>query len=602
VTPQTIGTLLIALTALALLITGKVAPDIVALGVMVSLGITGLVDLPTLYSGFGSPVILTVVGMFIVSTALETTGVTAYVSRRLLAALQNAPETVTVGLVSLAAGIISLMMNTFASVALVAPIARQIAHRRNLSPSQLLMPVAFGALLGGMATLLTTSNLLLADLLAQRGLPTFGLLSFLPVGGPIALVGIGYLAWAAPRMRARRAPADQWSALQQARSELPKTYALSQRLFEAHVRPSSPLAGKTLVDSQLGRRYGATVAAIIRGKSVIAPPSPQTRIMADDWLLLGARSDDAATAGKELDLVVMERTSDRDEALFANETELAEIALPPHSVFVGQTLADIKFRERFGVNVLAIWREGRPWRSHLTEYRLQAGDGLLAQGSATQLGLLRRDTGFVVLTQLPETPVASGKALIAVGILAAFLLATGFHLLPVSLAALSAAILAVITGCVSIESARTSIRWQMIFLIGGMLPLAAAVENTGLTNIIGLWLPNLVGTLGSSATLFVVVIITALLTQVVSNTAATLIIGPLAISAAIQSHMNPEAMGMAVAIGASAAFLSPVAHPANLLVMSVGGYRFSDYTRLGLPLVGIAGIGAALLIPLFFPS
>jgi len=462
------------------------------------------------------------------------------------------------------------------------------------------MPVAYGALLGGMATLLTTSNLLLSDMLSSHGLPGFGLFSFLPVGGPIALIGIAYLAIVAPRLLTHQAPSDQWTDLQAARTQLPRTYALNQRLFDAQVKPTSPLVDTLLGDSNLGQRYGANVVAIIRGKRVIAPPSSRTRIHADDWLLMGARRKDAKRAGAELALAVVEHRPDQHDVLYANEAELAEIALPPHSTIVGKTLADLDFRERFGVNVLAIWREGRPWRSHLTDYSLQPGDGLLVHGTPAHLSLLGKDTGFLILTRLPDLPVASGKALIATTILGGFLIVVGLRWMPIALAALAAAVLVILSGCISIEQARANIRWQVVFLIAGMLPLAGALERAGVFASLADWLPGLFAVLDGRAVLFVIIIATALLTQFISNTAATLIIGPLAISTAIRVHLNPEAMAMAVAVGASSAFLSPISHPANLLVMSVGGYRFSDYARLGLPLLMLAAVGAAILIPLVF--
>lgn len=593
--------LILAGGALVLFVTEIVATDIVALSVLVGLGLSGILDLPTLFSGFGNPVILTLIGIFMLTAALRHTGVTAYVSQFLLRMTQKAGERTIVGLLALAAGVASMMMNTVASSALIAPIGRHIALKRNISPSHLLMPIAYGALLGGMATLLTTSNLLVASLLTERGLPSFNLLDFVPVGGPIALVGIIYLTLFSSRLLPERSPSDQWQAIQQARYELTRTYQLGKRLFEAYVEPGSPLGGKTLVESNLGHEYGITAAALVRGRRNFAPIDAAMRLQIGDWLLLQGKPDDVVTASIDLNLSLINPDENVNGVLFASDSELAEVALSPRNELIGRTLGEINFREKYGLNVLALWHEGRPIRSHLAEQRLSMGDALLVQGRPEQLNILCGEPDFVVMTHLPEIPEHTERAATAIVILAVFLFTIAFNWLPIALAALLGAIAVIVTGCETVEQARASIQWQAIFLIGGMLPLAKALEQTGATSALIHTFPYALEVWGPQIFLLIFFLVTMGLAQFTSGQAATLIIGPLAISTALQTGLNPLALAITIAIGASTAFLSPVSHPANLLVLGPGGYQFRDYAKLGFPLVLITAIGVVMLVPLVYP-
>ncbi len=593
--------LAIAGIALILFISEALAPDLIALMVLCGLGIGGILNLPALLSGFGSPVIVTLIGLFIITSALNHTGVTAYLSQRLLTLTQERSEHTLVGVMSLAAGMASLMMNTVASVALIAPVGRRIAFRRSLSPSLLLMPIAYGALLGGMATLLTTSNLLLSTMLVDRDLPALTLFSFLPVGGPIALMGIGYLTLLSARLLPQRSPMDEWTALQETRQELTKTYVLGTRLFEAEVRPGSPLVGTLLSKSNLGHDYGLTACAVVQGRTRHVPPNPTMPIQLHDLLLVSGRPDDIVRAAESLNLAISDPAESDLQLLYANDNELAEVALSPHTNLAGQTLGEIAFRDKYGINVLAMWHEGRAIRSHLNEYPLARGDALLVQGTPDRLNILNREPDFLVLTQLPEIPRGSKNAPIALGILLVFLVLVGTSLLPTALAALVCGIAVVVTGCETIEQARASVQWQVIFLIAGMLPMAKALEATGITDSLAGSIPHLLSLVGLHGLVLLVFALTVGLTQLTSGPAAVLIIGPTMIAVALHNGLNPQAMAVTMGIGASTAFLSPIAHAANLMVMGPGGYRFIDYGRLGLPLVILAGLGVLILVPLVYP-
>lgn len=593
--------LIVAGAAVVLFVTEVLAPDLIALLVLISLGVGGILDVPELFDGFSNPVIITLVGIFMLTSALHHTGVTAYVSQMLMRLTQNFQARELVGLLTAAAAIGSLMMNTVASVALMAPIGRRTALKRDISPSRVLMPIAFGALLGGMATLLTSSNLIVAGLLADRDLQPFGLLDFLPVGGPIALFGLVYLALVSQKMLPERSPSDQWSGLRAARKNLTETYRLAMRLHEAYVNPSSPLTTMTLAESKLGSEYGVTVSAVVRGRRTFSAPGPDMRIQGGDWLLMQGRPTQTAEAARELHLDLYDPDGDTQAVLFRSDSEIAEVALSPHTGAVGLTLGELQLRERYGINVLGIWHEGQPIRSFLSEHPLSSGDALLVQGLPAGLLQLSRDPDFLVLTQLPEIPENSDRALIAVAILVLFLITVAFDILPTSLAALLGAAAVVVTGCETMEQARNSIRWQVLFLIGGMLPLAAALEQTGATSAMVAGLGNVINSTGPRGLMMLFFLLTAGLAQFTSGQAAALIIGPLALTSGLDFGINPHTLLIAVAIGASTGFLSPVSHPANLLVMGPGGYKFSDYAKLGFPLVILSALGVFVFAPLAYP-
>lgn len=586
--------------ALLLFVSEAVAPDVVALIVMVSLGLGGILDLPTLFSGFSSPVIMTLIGIFILGAALHNTGVTAYAGRILLRLTQSTGERRLIGILALASATASLFMNTVGAVALVAPVGRHVSEKLGYSPSRVLMPISFAALLGGMATLLTTSNLVVSSLLQQNGLAGFSLLSFLPVGGPITAAGIVYLLLASPRLLPERSPSDITGAMREAIDRLPRTYDLSARQYEAVIQPGSPLDGKPLRESGLGEHYGVTISVLVRGRQVFAPPSADAILRAGDSLLLQGREKETNAAAGALGLELAIYSDARQNLLMANDTELAEISLAPRTGLIGKTLADLRFRERYHLNVLGIWHEGRPIRSYLADYSLNAGDALLVQGTPEQIRQIGEDTNFLVMTRLPEIPERTDRAIMAMVILGLFLLGLFFESIPEPLVALMAGIALIVTGCVTPEQARRSLQWQVIFIISGMLPLAIALQQTGALDFLVGRLMNPAGGWTLRAMVLAFFLLTASLTQLIPGQVASLIVGPIAIAAALEYGFNPYALAMTVGITASTAFLSPVAHPANLLVMGPGGYHFADYPRLGLPLTIIAGIGVVGLIPVLY--
>jgi len=601
VSPEAIITLIISAAGVVLFISERLAPDVVALLILAALGLTGVLSVQEMVGGFSSPVILTLIGIFMLTGALANTGVAAYLSRATLALSRRAGSNWLVTLLAGIAALASLLMNTVASVALVAPVARRVALQRGTSPSRLLMPVSFGALLGGMATLLTTANLIVSGVLEREGLPGLNLLAFFPVGAPIALVGIVYLALASERLLPERSPSDQMQAIQQARQELTQTYRLRMRLHEAYIEPGSPLIGRTLAETDLGRRYGMTVSAVIRARRVHSPPERDFKLQMGDWLLIQGRPEETAQAAQELRLTLSEGDEDVQALLFADDAEIAEVTLSPRSRAVNRTLGELGFRERYQLNVLGIWQEGRPIRSYLADYPLRLGSAMLVQGRAQHITLLTTDPDFLVLTSLPETPRRPERAALAAGILILFLIVIAFNWLPVALAALIAGVAVIVTGCASVEQARASIQWQVLFLIGGMLPLATALEKTGAAALIIAPLARMGAEAGPHALLAVFFLLAVLLAQATSSQAAALLVAPLAIGTAQAAALNTITFAVAVGIAASTAFLSPVAHPANLLVLGPGGYRFEDYARLGLPLVLISALGVLVLTPLVYP-
>jgi di/tricarboxylate transporter len=288
-------------------------------------------------------------------------------------------------------------------------------------------------------------------------------------------------------------------------------------------------------------------------------------------------------------------------ALASDEVGIVELALSPRASCVGQTLRDLHFREKFGLSVLAIWREGQPIRTHLADIPLRFGDGLLVQGPWARIRVLRSEPDFLVLEEAEPEVAQVRQRPVAILILVGMVAAVALDLVPISIAALGAAVLVVLSGILRMDEAYRAVEWRAVFLIAGMLPLGTALDKTGAAQLLAHALVNAVGGLGPLPLLAGLFGLTMLLTQVMSAAATAVLIAPIAINAAAQMGANPRALMMGVALATSTAFLTPVSHPANLLVMGPGGYRFADYGRVGLPLTLVVLLVVLIALPILWP-
>jgi di/tricarboxylate transporter len=599
-TPEIVLVLLILGSAIVAFVAEVLPVDLVALLVLLALTLTGLLTPREALAGFSNPAVITIIGIFIVSAAMVRTGAAGDLSRRLLK-LAGGQSGRLVALVMAAAGGLSLFMNNIAAAAMLLPAVMGVARDSRILPSRLLIPLSFGTLLGGMATLFTTTNILTGDALRGRGLAPFTLFDFVPIGGLVALAGIGFMALIGYRLLPERPAAGQLAQAHQLHRDLAEIYHLSEKLFQARVRPGSSAAGKTIADCQFGRAMDLTVLGIVRDSRTQLAPGPDTVLQAGDLLLVegevGALRDLAGEQGLE----AVSEGGNGDVALASDEVGIVELALSPRASCVGQTLRDLHFREKFGLSVLAIWREGQPIRTHLADIPLRFGDGLLVQGPWARIRVLRSEPDFLVLEEAEPEVAQVRQRPVAILILVGMVAAVALDLVPISIAALGAAVLVVLSGILRMDEAYRAVEWRAVFLIAGMLPLGTALDKTGAAQLLAHALVNAVGGLGPLPLLAGLFGLTMLLTQVMSAAATAVLIAPIAINAAAQMGANPRALMMGVALATSTAFLTPVSHPANLLVMGPGGYRFADYARVGLPLTLVVLLVVLIALPVLWP-
>jgi len=372
-------------------------------------------------------------------------------------------------------------------------------------------------------------------------------------------------------------------------------------LLAVRVPPGSVLAEHDLVESRLGNAFGLTVVGLVRGEELLCMPSPDEKVQAGDLLVLQGSAHDLEVLEGLQDLEIAKLPSGLVAELESQDIGVTEVLLSPRTTLAGRTLGDLLFRERYGISVLAIWRRGRAYRSGLQDMPLQFGDALLVYGRRKSLESLARDPDFLVLDEAAARAPRLEKARIAVAIMLAVILSAILGLVPIAIAALTGAALMVLVGCLSMEEAYRAIEWKVVFLIAGMLPLGAAIENTGAAQMGAAALIAAVGDLGPRWVVAALFIVTVLGTQIIPTAALVVLMAPVALSTAASLGISPHLLMMTVAISASSSFASPLSHPAHLLVMGPGGYRFIDYVKVGVPITIISLLLSVGLLPILWP-
>ncbi len=378
-------------------------------------------------------------------------------------------------------------------------------------------------------------------------------------------------------------------------------YHLEENLMLVHLPDGSPLVGKSLVESRLGAAFGLGVLGIIRQGVSHLMPDPDEQLQAGDALIIKGRQEDLLTVDGLQKLKIRSESPPELNELESAEIGLVEAVVSPHTSLVGKNLRQIHFRAKYGLNVLAILREGNPFRTNLAEIPLRFGDALLLYGPREKIQILGTDPDFLVLTEDAQEEPRTNKAWLAVAIMALVLLPVIFGLAPIAIMVVVGVALMVLSGCLTMDEAYRAIDWRAVFLIAGMIPLGIAMETTGAASFVATRMVDLLGVYGPSVIMAGLYLLTSLASQVMPNPAVAVLLVPIALNTASDLGVSPYPMAMTVAVAASAAFMSPVGHPANLLVMGPGGYRFSDYIKLGLPLTLIILVVALLVIPIFWP-
>ncbi len=384
-------------------------------------------------------------------------------------------------------------------------------------------------------------------------------------------------------------------------ADLEDSYRLEDRLMSVRLPEASLLAGKMLAETRLGDAFGLTVVAILRGGETLVLPDPGDALRAGDQLLIRGRHEDLRVLGALQDLEVDEHRHSGAEHLESDRVGIAEVVLSPRGTLASRPLREIRFRDRYGLSVLAIWRRGNAYRARLAAMELRLGDAFLVFGDRGKLALLAHDPNFVMLSGEGREALKQHKAPVSATIMASVLASVASGLLPIYVAAPAGAALMVLSGCISMEEAYQFIEWRALLLIAGMLSLGLAMQESGAADLIARAVLGSAAAYGTTALVAGLFLITALCAQVMPTAAVAVLIAPIALASAAELGLSPHALLMVVAVASSCAFMSPVGHPVNLLVMGVGGYRFTDYTTVGLPLTLLIFLVVLFVLPLVWP-
>jgi di/tricarboxylate transporter len=581
----TTGILLGTLVAFAW---GRLRPEVIVLAAVLAIGLSGVATPAEAFAGFGDPTVVTIAALFVLSAGLERTGVAYRIARSLLATVGASEARLIVAFMLLAAAL-SSFMNLFGAAAILLPIAVAACRQLGLNPSRLLLPLAISTRLGGALTLIgRPSNLVVSGFLANAGYAPLSFFTFLPVGIAFLAVGVVFMITYGRRLLPTRVP-EGFTSSGLPRADLQETYRLPERLFRIRVDAGSHLAGKTLAETALSRSFGINVLGIVRGATGATIPAPSERLRAGDTLLVEARPDDMERV-RQLASVEAEHDPAVDAALETEEIGLAEVILAPRSEMAGKSLKELEFRKRFELNVVALWRDGRPHRTWLADLPLEYGDALLVRGPRDRIRRLAADPNFISLDEPPA--FRASRAPFAVLATAALILTGATGLVSISLAALLAAGIVVLTGCVRTEEVFGVVDWSTVVVVGGLLPFGVALHATGVAATLAGAVASLAG--GVPIVALAAVLVTALAVgQAIPSVPATILMAPVALGAAQALGVNPMPFMITVASVTSITF-APISHPVNLMVMGPGGYHPRDYFRIGAPLAAL--LAAALLV------
>ena len=616
-------TLIILVITVALFIWGRVRADIVALTALAALLVLGILTPAEALAGFSSPIVIMMIGLFVVGGAIMQTGLAKLTGNKLMA-LSRGNETITFLLVMLETSFIGAFVSNTGTVALMMPIIMSIAAGSGMQSSRFLMPLAFAGSLGGMLTLIgTPPNLVIDEVLTEGGYQPLAFFSFFPVGIIVIAIGIIVLM---PLSKIFLSKKQSGKKKKQGKSldDLVDEYQLLDNLHRYIVpsrRPSAALdengeqmdiVGKTLKDLSIQKKYGVSIIEIrnekksrlglVKDVSQNMAKSSST-IQVHDTLYIIGEEEKMKRFASDYGLRKM-----KDVKIDFYDLGLTEIVVMPTSNFAGLRIGEANLRKRFGINVLGVKRGDEYITDNLIATKLHVGDMLLVQGEWTNLAHLATDTSNWVVIDQPEKTadkvLLDYKAPVAAAIMLLMIAMMVFDFIPVApvTAVIIAGLLTVFAGCFrNVEAAYKTINWESIVLIAAMMPMSTALEKTGASALVSQGLVESLGSMGPTALLAGIYFTTSLMTMFISNTATAVLMAPIALVAARQVGVSPYSFLFAVTLGASMCFASPFSTPPNALVMKAGGYTFMDYVKVGLPLQIIIGVVMTFVLPLLFP-
>lgn len=570
--------------------------DLTALAITVVLMLLGLISPEEGISGFGNSATITVMAMFILSAGIARTGVIQVVRDFLLKWGGKSPrrQIIVMGMI---VGPITAFINNTAVVAVFLPIVEDWCKKQNISPSKLLIPLSYATVLGGMITVIGTSTNVLASGISQKlGYGEFGLFQFTALGIITFVIGLIYLAFAAPRLLPdRKAPSGDFG----------QDYSLKDYVSEVIITPRSSLVGQTLRSSGVQRKFDISVLELIRDGAHFPQPLADKVLAAGDILIVRGSREDLLKIRDErgLDIVPDVKFSRKEmngdsleTELTSGEEKIAEVLILSNARLAGSTLKDLRFRQRYNATVLAIRRGEEVIRERLGKVPLRFGDLLLVQGPRESFLGLQTSRELLVLEQRDVETLRQDKAWIALSIILGVIVVAALNWMPILVAALAGVILMVITGCLKPGEVYGAIRWDVIILLAGLIPLGIAMENSGATKWLADQLLAVGGNLSGFWILMFFYVVTSLLTEVLSNNAAVVLMIPIAVEVAKALSLNPLAFMFAVTFAASNSYMTPIGYQTNTMVYGPGGYKFFDFTRVGAPLNLILAILTPLLI------
>ncbi|MBS7816794.1 SLC13 family permease [Wohlfahrtiimonas chitiniclastica] len=567
-TNDQLAALTVLILAFLAFLSGRIRYDFVALGALLALVILGIVQIPDAFKGFSHPAVISVASVLVLSHAIGKTGITYHLSKR-LSYFSSSPSMLILTLAGLVA-FFSAFMNDVGALALIMPIAIQLCQRYDISPAKVLMPMAFASLLGGTITVIgTPPNLIVSNYRESIGLKAFSMFDFAPTGIVITIVGLIYLA------------AFGWRLIPNRRSESAHNkFTTDNYLLEAKVEQGNKIADQTVADLEEISENTVKVVVIIRGARRIIAPSQEELIRANDTLLLEGQPEEL----KQLELLTglnLTRSS-ANKNIPHDKLEVLEVVINPGSRMADHTLSDLQFREKYGLNVIGVARQGENIRKRFSRITLKVGDVLLVQGHADELPDTLRYLGCFPLAERDISLKASYRLMPTLLIFTASIILVATQTLPPQISFPLAVFLLVIFKLLPIRDVYRSQEGPLIMLLGCFITVGAALQQTGATEILAAKLVGLIGDLPDIFILGAILVITLAMTDIINNSAAAMIMCPIAYGVSQQLGHNPDAYLMGIAIASSCTFNTPIGHHSNTLVMGPAGYQFGDYWRVGL--------------------
>lgn len=587
---------LLAATAISF-VREKISPDLTAIALFVAIIATGLVTPAKAFSVFSNPAPITVGAMFILSAALVRCGAIELLSGFVEKSASWSYPLVMFVLVMMVAGVSAFINNTPVVVVFL-PVVLGLARKMKLAPSKLLIPLSYAAVLGGSCTLIGTStNLVVNGILIAKNLPGFSLFELAWLGVPATLIGAVYLGLFGRHLLPHREMLSSILTDEERR----------EYITEAFVQPNSPAIDKTLAEAGLTRARGIRVVEIVRNGVALHIEPEKVRLKAGDRVILACRPQGIATTRGIAGIDLVSELNIGLEQIAAHEGSLVEAVVNPHSSIVGHTVTEVNFRQRFRMVVLAVHRKGRNLRERLETLPLEAGDIVLMMGTDQAIDALRQSDDLVLFDRARVPATSQYKKMpVVLGVIAAVVTAASFNWVPIEVGALAGCVIVCLAGCLKTNEAYAAIEWNILFLIYGMLAAGLALEQTGAA----LWLANHVVNgvqlvvPPEHKAIFVLgalYLVTTILTEILSNNAVAALMTPIAIGISTQLGVNLQPFVIVVMFAASAAFATPIGYQTNTYVYGVGGYRFTDFLKIGIPLNVLCFATALFVVPRIWP-